>query len=164
MSVLTLVIILAQGISDTNYAKQKIIAGYLAQEGAEYMRNLRDSKVISAVNAETGWNDFKTQIINCIDPGACYFDDSSLLIGQDITQTIFSSCDSPSSCPELYYSSSSGMYNYDNIGGKKSGFIRRIVVNLINVNEIKVTSTVSWNQSSGQRQVIFSENLFNWIE
>ena len=43
MSILGLLSVLASGISNTNYAKQKVAATYLAQEGIEYVRNLRDS-------------------------------------------------------------------------------------------------------------------------
>ncbi|MFH1201091.1 MAG: prepilin-type N-terminal cleavage/methylation domain-containing protein [bacterium] len=59
MSILGLMSILASGISDTNYVKQKIAASYLAQEGIEYVRNIRDTNVISAVDGQTGWNTFK---------------------------------------------------------------------------------------------------------
>ena len=37
-SILALLGILAQGISNTGYAKRKMIASYLAQEGVEYMK------------------------------------------------------------------------------------------------------------------------------
>ncbi len=37
---------LSQNISNTGYAKKKIIAGYLAQEGVEYVRNMRDNAVL----------------------------------------------------------------------------------------------------------------------
>jgi Tfp pilus assembly protein PilV len=48
LSILSLMAVLAQGISDTNYAKQRIIAAYLAQEGIEYVRNMRDTYVLFA--------------------------------------------------------------------------------------------------------------------
>ena len=41
MSILALLVILTQGIANTNYAKHKITASYLAQEGIEYARNVR---------------------------------------------------------------------------------------------------------------------------
>jgi len=58
-SILGLISILASSISDTNYAKKKMIAAYLAQEGIEYVRNMRDTDIISAVNGQAGWDAFK---------------------------------------------------------------------------------------------------------
>src|ERR1035437_8061789 len=43
MTIVTMMSILGSGISDTNYAKRKMIAGYLAQEGIECARNARDN-------------------------------------------------------------------------------------------------------------------------
>jgi prepilin-type N-terminal cleavage/methylation domain-containing protein len=46
MSILGLMSVLASSISNTNYAKQKITASYLAQEGIECVRNKRDEFII----------------------------------------------------------------------------------------------------------------------
>lgn len=46
MSILALFSVLAQGISNTGYAKKKMVASYLAQEGVEYVRNMRDNAVL----------------------------------------------------------------------------------------------------------------------
>lgn len=56
MSILGLMSILASGISDINYAKNKITAAYIAQDGIEYIRNMRDTYVLYSVN---GWDNFK---------------------------------------------------------------------------------------------------------
>jgi len=55
-SILAVMAVLANSISDTNYAKKKITAAYLAQEGIEYVRNMRDTFVLT--NNQTGWADF----------------------------------------------------------------------------------------------------------
>ena len=56
VSILAVMAVLANSISDTNYAKKKITAAYLAQEGIEYVRKMRDSFVLT--NNQTGWADF----------------------------------------------------------------------------------------------------------
>lgn len=43
VSIVTFMSLLGGGVLDTNYAKNKITALYLAQEGIEYVRNLRDN-------------------------------------------------------------------------------------------------------------------------
>ena len=57
LSILGLISILASSVSDINYAKQKIVAGYLAQEGIEHARNIRDTHVLYDASG-TGWGNF----------------------------------------------------------------------------------------------------------
>ena len=122
MSILGLMSVLASGISNTNYAQQKMTATYLAQEGIEYVRNKRDTSVLyHNGGSQAGWNNFKN------DP------------------------------------------NIDNITPpppSDTNFSRIIQKTTIpgNPNEVKISSTVSWTQGSGNYNIVFSENLFNWIE
>lgn len=58
MSILGLMSVLSSGISDTNYVKQKMAAGYIAQEGIECMRNVRDSYTLYSVTTGLTWQDF----------------------------------------------------------------------------------------------------------
>lgn len=56
VSILGMMSVLASGISNTNYAKQKITAEYLAQEGIEYVRNTRDTNMLyNAGGSQAGW-------------------------------------------------------------------------------------------------------------
>jgi prepilin-type N-terminal cleavage/methylation domain-containing protein len=65
VSILGLMSVLSQGISDTSYAKKKITAGYLAQEGVELARNMRDNYVLFNVSgSEAGWSDFKGAVVS----------------------------------------------------------------------------------------------------
>ncbi|MFA6585793.1 MAG: type II secretion system protein [Candidatus Paceibacterota bacterium] len=47
ISIVAVMSVLGSGISDTNYAKNKLIASYLAQEGIEYARNFRDNDTLN---------------------------------------------------------------------------------------------------------------------
>jgi len=168
VSITALMATLASGISNTTYAKEKITATYLAQEGIEYMRNMRDDYVLYPANG--GWNSFVAKIYPCT-VTSCYFKDQDLGLSQmkDIT---IDKCVGTNTC-HLYYVSSGageGKYTYDSsdVGtvSVDSGFIRTITVNpsLNGGQEMKVTSTVSWKQGSGNYYVSLSENLFNWTE
>jgi type II secretory pathway pseudopilin PulG len=119
VSILGLISVLASGISDTGYAKKKISATYLAQEGIEYTRNIRDTHVL--YGGSSGWDDFKS------DPNATSY---------------------PISDPDF------------------AGFNRTISMTPVadTLDEVQITSDVSWSQGSGTYHIIFSENLFNWIE
>src|SRR3989344_5952752 len=76
IAVVTLLLSLGQGLSDTGYAKKKMTAEYFAQEGIEYIRNMRDTYVLYS---PSDWNGFVGKLGPCIndcqfDPGSVDFD------------------------------------------------------------------------------------------
>ena len=179
-SILALLAILSGGIANTGYAKKKIIASYLAQEGIEYMRNMRDTFALyNAGGAQIGWEAFNTKVSGGIYPSGnsvctqgggnsssngCYFDNQNLnysnnsqpMAGIDVIACGVS-------CSELKYYNVTGEYDYS-FSGANSGYTRKIRVMQVNANESKIFSTVSWVQGSGTHSITLSESLFNWIE
>ena len=86
MSIVAIMSVLGNGVSDTNYAKQKMIASYLAQEGIEYIRNMRDTYVLYTDTTGNDWDAFKNVISECGNAGGgggntknCYFYDENFL-------------------------------------------------------------------------------------
>ncbi len=111
--------VLGSSISSTNYAKQKIVAEYLAQEGIEYVRNQRDNYILFVSNGSGfTWDQFRDG-------------KTALFYPPQPTDTTFSRS------------------------------IQKIVVD---TDQVKIISSVSWMQGSGLKTVTFSENLFNWVE
>lgn len=171
VSILSLMVILGQGISNTNYAKTKIIASYLAEEGVEYIRNVRDTYALYP-ECSTGpaWNNFrnKLQSNQCHNANGCDFDEQALDYGNSlcpITSLVMDRCNEPGGlCRELLYNSLNGKYNYTT--GTNSGYIRKIKMDSVTgtTDEFKITSTVFWKQGSGSYSISFSDNLLNWIE
>ena len=166
VSILGLMSILTNGISNTDYAKRKIIATYLAQEGVEYIRNMRDTYTLyDPTSSQNGWDLFVTKLntATCQNANGCYFDDNNLDYDSDdrpmALGLVLTACGA--SCPNLLYDST-GKYGYTL--GSNSIYIRKINVSSLSADELKVTSTVSWTQGSGTYQAVFSESLFNWIE
>ena len=161
-SILGLMSVLAYSISNTNYVKQKIIASYLAQEGIEYVRSMRDTYVLySAANGED-WSSFKGELNSCrLTNNGCGIDNSVSMIDSDF---IFQ-CAPTSKCALFL---NNGNYAANSTIGADSGFIRRIRMDRmglpLDADETKILSTVSWTQGSGSYSVTFSENLFNWVE
>ncbi|MEK7588391.1 MAG: type II secretion system protein [Patescibacteria group bacterium] len=165
VSVIALLTIVSSGITDTLYAKKKMAAIYLAQEGIEYMRNMRDTYLLYPPNGTVGWDDFKVKIEDCnTDNGkGCYFNDQALDFNDQI-QPIIDITISPcvaGVCPTLLYDSLTGKYNYTT--GVNSGFVRRINITNINAHETQIYSTVTFMNGSVPYEITFSENLFNWI-
>ena len=159
VSIMALMSVLAQGTADTRYAKQKIVATYLAQEGIEYIRNMRDTYVLYPATSND-WNKFNAKLTPCNSGNECGFDSSKL-----VTDNAFIFKCSSGDC-KLYIDNGS----YNTSVGTDSGFVRKIEANPILNNEgtiidgIKFFVTVSWTQGSGNKSIVFSESLFNWIE
>ncbi len=150
ISVLGVLSILASSITDTTYAKDRIIAGYLAQEVIESFRNYRDNVVLFPSNG-TDWGDV-IALETCTLANPCGFNSTS----------VFNCGSDPSgiNC-ELYLNN--GVYDDNNSVGAYSGFTRKFwVVSTTNPNEVKVVGAISWKQGSGTYNITLSEDLFNW--
>ncbi len=158
MSILGLMSVLASGISNTNYAKEKIIASYLAQEGIEYIRNMRDTEVLyGSGNGNARWNKFKSDLNSCNNDT-----DHACGLKKPLPFGIFQ-------CSASIVNEKCNLYmndgGYDNISsGADSGFVRKIWLTTSGGDEVKIYSEVEWTQGSGNYSITFSENLFNWIE
>lgn len=159
-SILALVAVLSNNLADTQYAKKKVIATYLAQEGVEYIRNIRDTYVLYETSEGQGWIDFQTAISDCLEDegnpgsGSCDF-------AVDDSVVNFVPCVG-GNCRQILYDDDTG-YGYQN--GENSGFVRKIVgkqIGGIGSNEILIVSTVYWTQGSGNYEVSLTDNLFNW--
>jgi len=162
IAVLTLLLSLGKGLSDTGYVKAKLTAEYLAAEGIEYIRNLRDTYVLYSPG---NWNSFVGQLGPCIPANGCRFDAESIDFEDPdwpIRNMVITACGG--TCLELKYDSNSGKYNYSS--GVDSGFVRKIRMETVpgSSDEKKISSTVSWTQNSGAYSVTFSENLYDWVE
>jgi len=174
MSILSVMSVLANGISNTTYAKKKITAEYLAQEGIEYIRNIRDTFALYSTTGQAGWTAFNVKLYtapaSCNLTNGCYFNADNLFSllpsPMPMTQITLTACSS-STCPNgiMLYDSATGKYGYTASSTTiNSGFIRKITVTTVTPDEVKITSTVTWNQPSGVSSVSFSENLYNWIQ
>lgn len=156
VSIVGLMVVLSNSIADTSYAKKKLAAEYLAQEGIEYIRNMRDTYAIGGASGSAGWTSFNTVLSNSSCTSACYFNDAYVDYGSAIT-----TCGgTEAECPELLYDATTAKYGYS---GTLSGFKRSIKVTQT-TNETKVVSTVFWSKNSGSYSIVLAETLFNWIE
>lgn len=148
---------MSQNIPNTEYAKNKIIAIYLSQEGIEYIRNMRDNYVLFTGSTSLDWNSFLNKVSPCNVSDNCGINVS---VSSSDPNSIFLCSLDPNQCKLYLYN---GDYNV-NANGVDSGFTRKIQIDQINSNEIKITSTVSWNQIGKTYNITLSEVLFNWIE
>ena len=159
LSVIGMLVTLSSGIVNTDIVKKKITATYLAQEGVEAVRNIRDDYMIfTQTNGTNGWADFTTMVNTNCNTSGCgidygYFPNDPL--------NGLKACSNIMYC-ELFIHTIGGGYGTQFTGDISSGFTRVITTTNPNANEIVVTSTVTWTQGGQLRTVSFDEYLFNW--
>ena len=152
----------AKGLSNSAYAKNEMIATYLAQEGMEVIRLARDENMLAKNPWLTGIGSAKcgTAVGGCVvDP----VDAWSIATYNAAT------------APDVLYTNTNnasntyGSYSHDNaLAGTwtKTVFSRRVYVDSVTStsDEVKITSTVSFLTSYGPRSVSVSENVYNWLQ
>ncbi len=126
-------------LRSASFVKLNLIASYLAQEGIELTRNVRDINWIEGEN----WNEGLSDGSYIMD-----YNDNSLSSYSDVFLNI----------------DNNGFYSYES--GNKSKFKRRITINqMIDVdgNEyLEVESDVSWNYQEEEYSVKVVNHLYNW--
>jgi len=152
-SIVGLIAITSQGVADVNLAKNKLTASYLAQEGVELVRNMRDT---NALDENLDWNTLLADLKGCIstDGTGCNI---------DALNGAIKGC-SPTGCQMFY--DSKGFYRGSGMPPDESIFTRLIVITDLGLDpdQIKIDSTVFWTQKSGTESVTMGSIIFNWIQ
>jgi prepilin-type N-terminal cleavage/methylation domain-containing protein len=145
------------GISLSTFSKNQIIAFYLASEGVEQIRNMRDE------NGLKGQNWLQGLAFSSNDP--CYFGKTCTI---DAVNNIISPCSGEfGSCLFLKEDKVTGFYGYTT-GWPDTIFRREIQLKQIandsngNPREVSVTVRMSWAQGLLNRQFEIRENILNW--
>ena len=164
ISIMTVMAVIAQGIQNTDYAKNKLTAEFLSQEGIEYFRNIRDTFVLYSDNKADGWQKFliKLKEGGC-DKGCLFMPNEKYLdTGNQsfITDITIKPCEDR--CTNLFYNSMTGQYAYDS--GDNTVFSRTMRVKIIDDNNIAVISDVTFGYGTNNSTISLSEYLSNWME
>ncbi len=156
-------------LQSSSLVKNKIVAYYLAQEGIEYIRHMRDNNGLAMLKNKSD------NSMSWLDGYAHYYGDwtqnDPCSIGNvcrvDITNQVtpLTQCQH-GICPNLYIEQSSGLFQYGTTGSAvDSGFVRSISIGGTGTSdqrEIQVVVTVSWTQNGVSKSLVLSENLYNW--
>jgi type II secretory pathway pseudopilin PulG len=154
-SILALVVLTGDSIGNVNYVKSKITANYLAQEGLEYIRNVRDTAILEA----GGWTGVETALTYCFvdedGDGSCQI---------DVFNGSIAPCDG--SCDKLLWDDSSG-FSYS--AGDETIFTRTIFIENLNPledgnEELKVVSEVAWEKNNKEHSTTMTAYLKNWAD
>lgn len=156
-SVVAMLSVLGNGLLNTSYARDKIVANYLTQESLEYFRNVRDNKMIFS---PLGFGDFSLSLANCFDKDCGFV----VPLNSSINEVEFFACDDDPYRCELGVEAGkyTDLYSGGSVDNKPSGFRRVFRAKQKNPDQIEITSTVYWDQPSGRQQISISEILFNW--
>lgn len=139
------------GLSSYTFSKDQITAFYLAQEGLEQLRNLRDENHLNELN----WLAGIAQTAS--DP--CYFGQACTVSPVETSATI--RCTSIGSCPFLREDTTTGFFGY-NSSWPLTKFKREIVLTSVNASEVSAKVTVSWSKGLVNRNFEARENILNW--
>ncbi len=174
IAVAGVITVAVQGNLNVNAARNRVTASYLADEGIELMRALRDTAVVSAgVGSEdAGWNNFVSMVVSdslICSPGIpCDIDPTDLFSSTDTafpnsTSIVACSTAAPYAgfCP-LVYNASSGYYTDRTTDADLSGFSRSLTAVQATPNAVLITSKVQWPEGTITRSVTQSETLYNW--
>ncbi|MEX2010249.1 MAG: hypothetical protein WD874_00395, partial [Parcubacteria group bacterium] len=140
------------GIFSTNLSKEGIVAYYLAQEGIEEIRNIRDE---NGLKGNTNW--LANIASQSTDP--CYFGKSCNV--DAVTNTLTACSGSIDTCPVVRKDTANGFYGY-NAGWAPTQYRRAITMTSINSNEVSILVTVKWQKGTLTREFKVRENIFNW--
>lgn len=156
----------SRAYSAAQTAREKLTATYLAQEGIEYVRQMRDDAYLDAYRAgladpslnvaTVAWNSFTTgagpfSISPCRTPATCKLD--------PVQPESLTPC-SGATCTPLYLSAA-GVYTQQSAGGSQTLYTRTIQSVQVSATEEQITSTVTWN-SHGSQSVSITVHLTPW--
>ena len=156
ISILVVVIMSAMssvqsGISSYIFSKDQIVAFYLAQEGFEQIKNIRDENRLN----NRGWLDGITS--NSSDP--CYFGNACTVSPAE--SSVPTRCSGVGACAYVRNATTTGFYGY-NSSWTQTVFRREIQLTSISADEVAVTVTVNWSKGLVNKQFKARENIYNY--
>lgn len=130
---------LSTSFTRSNIAEEKLSALYLAEEGIELIRHIRENNVL----AEVPW-------------------DQGLSTGS--YEIDFDSGLTPYSSPgtKFLYDAATGAYSYN--AGTQTSFIRQITISKPASDQMRIVSVVTWTDRQGiSHSVQVEETMYNWL-
>jgi len=141
-------------------AYSKLTASYLAQEGIEIVRNIRDNNYIRNENNNYIKNESNNYILN---ESNNYIQNESWNVGLNPGnyQVQYNSTRLDDYTGNNLKIDSSGLYNYSD--GETTRYNRMISIDKISDKEIRVTSIVKWSNRGINFDIQVEDHLYNWF-
>lgn len=154
MSIVAPMSLAAHSLASAYYARDQVTAFYLAQEGIESIRSIRDANILQ--NSQTGGVNLLTGI-----PTGQKF-----VVDTRTNQTWTTCVDQPLKTDGSFYGYGTGPCSSDDPGWTATHFFRELNAEFVpgSTDEIRLTSTVTWVSGGFRsRSVTVSENLYRWV-
>ena len=145
-------------------SRDQLTASYLAQQGLEYVRSVRDNQYLAAYQAggtaisTVAWTNFLTAVSAC-QAGTCSYNPDP-----NPTSGPLAPCGGATACPYLYLQN--GVYTLNAGSTNVTPFASTIQLTLTPlvgaVNEEQVVSTVSWNFHGVPYSISATDHLIPW--
>jgi len=150
-----------QGIIAIDYSNNRFIAAFLAQEGVEIIKNIRDSNLLEYyyVSDLTAWNKGLITGVGVADFELQYTDAQSL--DPALTEP---SCSPSCDFDDLRFlrKSENGFYNYNNLE-QATRFKRKVNIEEIGTYLLEIEVTVYWRRRGGEiQEIVVSQELYDW--
>lgn len=137
-----------RSIFGAKFAKHKLTALNLAQEGIEIIRRMRETNVLK----EFDWRGAGS----C--PAAC-----TPLSDGTYQPDVFTSSALPlSTASPLSIHGTTGLYYQDPFVEHPTLFVREVIISTPSVERMRIVSTVTWTSAGIERRVRLEETLYNW--
>lgn len=157
VSISALTYMAGRGIRVANDAQERITAEYLALEGIEIVRNVRDSAFLSSFE-EDNWTNVFGDVSG---PDSCFYELGDTGPQQPCAFSYNGGVPELEDCTtddcRLFVDTVNKVYTYDN-SPSPSPYTREIYLTQIDGPEIKVQVIVEW----GNERIEYEEHLFLW--
>ncbi|MBI1974665.1 MAG: prepilin-type N-terminal cleavage/methylation domain-containing protein [Candidatus Zambryskibacteria bacterium] len=137
---------LQTGISSYIFSKDQVIAFYLAQEGFEQVRNIRDENALAG-------RDWLTGLSDCFSPNSCTV--------SPVENSNVAACGLFGTCPVLRQDTQTGFFGYNALW-PPTVLKREIQLEQINGYEVSILVTIDWSKGTASQSFRARENIFNW--
>ncbi len=144
----------SQSLASAYYARDQVTASYLAQEGIEAVRSIRDANVLKNSQGQS------VNLLTGIPTGQAFVVDTRN------NQTWTTCTTNPLKTDGSFYGYGSGPCTVNDPGWTQTYFYRTMTADFVpgTTDEIRLTATVSWASGGFRaRSVTISENLYRWV-
>lgn len=156
VSLTSLMLISSQGLKSTRNAQKRVTAEFLAVEGLEVVRNIRDKAFLFGYDTSTWQGVFKAD--NILGSSGCFDNGNPCEFEYDAADGTFYLSVCADDC-NIYLHDD--YFDYTAAGGVDTGYDRALFLNVVTGTggkEIEVVSQVSFDDSV----VTYTSNLFLW--
>jgi prepilin-type N-terminal cleavage/methylation domain-containing protein len=152
-SIVSLIVLTAGGVSNTNFVRSKLTAQYLGEEGIDLVRAVRDASL--RYGNPQGITDLVSQCAPS--NGGCTIEP----LNENLDSNAIVSCGGE--CAPLMMTENSGIYTHDTVSDSTETQFTRTITVEDSAGELKIESKVDWSFGNNDFSVVNHEYLYPWI-